>query len=135
MEMIMPRFSQTSKERLKTCHPWLQDLFNEIIKLFDCTIICGYRNKESQMIVYQEGRSNLQYPNSKHNKTPSLAVDVAPYPIEWHNVRRFYYFAGYVMGIAAKMKIPLRWGGDWNSNTIFNDQGFYDLPHFELTKE
>jgi hypothetical protein len=30
------------------------------------------------------------------------------------------------------MDIPLRWGGDWDSDTEVNDNGFDDLVHFEL---
>ena len=52
----------------------------------------------------------MQYPNSKHNKLPSKAVDVAPYPIDWNDPDRFYHFAGYVRGIAEGMGIKIRWG-------------------------
>ena len=74
----------------------------------------------------------MLYPNSKHNKLPSKAVDVAPYPIDWNDPDRFYHFAGYVRGIAEGMGIKIRWGGDWNGNFDLKDQNFYDLPHFEL---
>ena len=42
------------------------------------------------------------------------------------------YFAGMVMGIAKAKGIGLRWGGDWNQNTELKDNGFDDLPHFEI---
>jgi hypothetical protein len=42
------------------------------------------------------------------------------------------YFAGYVKGIAMMLGIPIRWGGDWNSNNDLKDNNFDDLPHFEL---
>jgi len=64
----------------------------------------------------------LIFPNSKHNKYPSLAVDLAPYPINWNNKAQFIYFAGYVMRTAeilklqGKIKHSLLWGGDWNRN-------------------
>ena len=57
----------------------------------------------------------MKRPKNKHNaEEPELskAVDVAPYPIDWNDKERFYYFAGVVMGIAIQMGIPLRWGGD-----------------------
>ena len=61
-----------------------------------------------------------------------MAVDVCPYPIDWNNKERFYHFAGYVKGIADSMGIKIRWGGDWDGDTVFDDQSFHDLPHFEL---
>lgn len=47
---------------------------------------------------------------------------------------RWYYFGGYVLGVADELGIDVRWGGDWNSNRKVDDQSFDDLPHFELRK-
>jgi peptidoglycan L-alanyl-D-glutamate endopeptidase CwlK len=107
-------------------------LFYEVINDFDCIVLEGYRNEEAQNRYFEEGKSKLRYPHSKHNKQPSLAVDIAPYPVDWNDRERFYYFAGYVKATAAQMGIPLRWGGDWDSDTFVHDQTFFDLPHFEL---
>ena len=52
----------------------LQNLFNEVIKDRDCTILCGYRGKEEQEKAVSEGNSKLHYPHSKHNYNPSCAV-------------------------------------------------------------
>lgn len=134
----MPRFSNISRQRLATCHNDLQMLFNEVIRYFDCTIVCGQRDEKAQTIAYENGFSKLEYPESKHNKTPSLAVDAVPYPIDWKDVQRMRHFAGWVLGIAALlydmevMEHRVRWGGDWNMNTEVKDQRFDDLPHFEL---
>lgn len=128
----MPSYSSRSRGKLQECHPDLQDLFNEVIKHFDCAILTGHRSKEKQNDAFAKGLSKLKYPQSKHNKTPSLAVDVAPYPIDWGDKERFYYFAGVVKGIATQMGIDIRWGGDWDSDTQVHDQTFMDLPHFEL---
>jgi len=65
---------------------------------------------------------------------PSLAVDVAPYPIDWNDRERFCYFAGYVKGIAKSLGTELRWGGDWDRDTQVKDNNFDDLPHFELVE-
>ena len=110
----------------------LQEVFNEVIKHFDCIIVTGYRTKEEQDDHYVSGRSKVKYPNSKHNTSPSLAVDAAPYPINWNDRERFNLFAGYVLGIAASRGIRLRWGGDWNRDTEVKDNKFDDLLHFEL---
>jgi len=90
------------------------------------------------MAAYNAGRSKVKWPNGKHNKRPSMAVDVVPYPIDWQDRDRFHYFAGYVMGVADMLHAEglinhrLRWGGDWDRDTQVKDNGFDDLVHFEL---
>lgn len=128
----MPAFGKASQEKLATCDQRLQKVFNEVIKHFDCTVIEGHRGEAAQNKAFAEGKSKLKYPQGKHNKTPSLAADVLPYPIDWNDTNRMRYFAGFVVGIAATMGVKLRWGGDWNQNTELKDNSFNDLPHFEL---
>jgi peptidoglycan L-alanyl-D-glutamate endopeptidase CwlK len=128
----MPKFSKKSRVSLESCHSDLQKLFDEVIKHFDCTVLQGHRGKELQNEYYRTGRSKVKYPMSKHNSFPSLAVDVAPYPINWNDKERFYFFAGYVKAMADQMGIKIRWGGDWDGDTNVRDQTFMDLPHYEL---
>lgn len=131
----MGTFSKTSRDRLATCHIDLQTIFNEVVVGFDCTIIEGHRSQEMQDQYFNEGQSRVKYPNSKHNPIPSNAVDVGPYlngDVSWDQ-KHCLYFAGYVMGIAYKLDIPIRFGGDWNMNfEVMTDQTFQDLVHFEL---
>ncbi len=129
--MIMPKFGKTSRARLDTCVDPVQEVMNEVIKHFDCSILCGHRSEVEQTKAYNEKRSKVQFPNSKHNSLPSKAVDAAPYPIDWNDLNRFRYFAGFVVGIAASMGHKFRWGGDWDQDTDLKDQNFNDLPHFE----
>jgi len=131
----MPAFGTSSAQRLKGCHPNLQRLFNEVVKHVDCSILCGERDEAEQTELFRTGRSKVEFPHSKHNASPSMAVDAAPYPINWNDKDRFYYFAGVVKGIASQMGIEIRWGGDWDSDNIFNDQTFFDLPHFEIVEQ
>lgn len=128
----MPKFSESSKERLKTCDIRLQHLFEEVIKYFDCTIVYGHRTEAEQNEAYDKKFSKVQWPNSKHNKIPSKAVDAVPYPVDWQDIKRMHYFAGWVMGIAKELGLRIRWGGDWNRNTEVQDETFPDLAHFEL---
>ncbi len=130
--LSMPQFSEQSRARLQTCHIDLQRLFGAVVKHFDCTVLCGYRGQAEQNESYQRGRSRLKYPHSLHNQKPSLAIDVAPYPLDWKDRERFCLFAGYVLGAADRMGISIRWGGDWNKNMLVGDNRFDDLPHFEL---
>ena len=131
----MAKFSSSSRQRLETCDDKLQLLAEEVVKVFDCTVVFGHRTKEQQNKAYNEGKSKLKYPKSKHNKYPSIAIDLAPYiagkGISWDS-SQCYFFAGIVMGIASRLGINLRWGGDWDMDNDVNDQNFNDLVHFEL---
>lgn len=128
----MPKFSRTSRERLESCDIRLQNIFNEVIKRWDCSIICGHRSEYDQNRAYKTGNSRLMFPKSKHNSSPSVAIDVAPYPIDWNDVIAFAHFAGYVIRVAEDQGIKLRWGGDWDGDKFNKDQSFNDLPHFEI---
>lgn len=119
----MPKFSDRSKKNLKECHVELQEVINEAIKYFDFAVICGHRGEQEQNEAFNKGNSKLKYPKSKHNKKPSDAVDLAPYPIDWNNIERFKHLGFLILGIAKSKKINLRWGGLWTS--------FKDYPHFE----
>lgn len=128
----MPKFSAASEAKLATCHKDLQVLFHRVVEIVDCTVICGYRGKEEQDEAVRLDRSKTPWPTSKHNSEPSTAVDVAPFPIDWRDTRRFDHFAGVVRGVAHELGIKIRWGGDWNGNFVLADQTFNDLPHFEI---
>ena len=131
-KLIMPRFSTKSRSKLHTCDERLVDLFNEVVKGFDCTILEGHRGKKAQNEAFNKGNSKVKFPNGKHNQSPSVAVDVAPYPIDWSDRDRFHYFSGYVLGIASQMGLKIRWGGDWDMDTKTKDNKFDDLVHFEI---
>lgn len=128
----MPEFSPLSKRRLAECHPDLQKLMNEVIKHYDIVILCGFRGKDEQDKAFREGKSKLAFPKSKHNVTPSLAVDIAPYPLDWNDLKRFWHLAGYVKATAERLGIKIRQGADWDGDNDFKDQKFVDLPHVEL---
>jgi len=128
----MPSFSPVCLERLGTCDARLQLLFNEVVRGFDCVIIEGHRGKEGQDKAVAEGRSQKVWPHGEHNSVPSKAVDVMPTPIVWDDKLRATYFAGYVLGVADKLGIKIRWGGDWNGKHDPSHNTFADLGHFEL---
>lgn len=128
----MASFSDRSMGRLEECHGDLVKVFLEVVTGFDCTIIEGHRPEAKQNEMKELGRSQLDWPKSKHNKKPSEAVDAAPYPVDWEDRERFIMFGGYVLGKADSMKIGIRWGGDWDHDTQVKDNRFDDLPHFEL---
>ena len=134
----MPKFGTKSVERLATCDKRLQKVFNEVIKYYDCTVTCGYRGEEDQNKAFDEGRSNAKFPKGKHNNSPSTAVDIYPYPIDFKNYDRLSHFAGFVLGIANTMGIKLRWGRDWQQEFWTEKKDttkLKDYPHFELVNE
>ena len=130
----MAKFGTKSKERLSTCHPDIQKVFNEVIKTIDCTITEGMRGEELQNKYFDEGKSKVRFPDGKHNGNPSRAIDVCPYPVDYEDRERFTLFAGYVLGIAKSMNIKMRWGGCWRNDFDPKKNGFDDMPHFELMK-
>ena len=141
----MPEFSERSQGRLDTCKNPLRRVFNIVIQAIDITILCGIRADEEQAEAFDKGLSKLDGVNDKskhqadHTKL-SRATDAAPWPVNWDTtdrnvLKKWYYFGGFVMGVAFALAIKLRWGGDWDRDAEFDDQNFNDLPHFELKED
>lgn len=140
----MPAFSKKSLGMLQQCHPDLQKVMMEAIKIIDFSVTEGARTIEKQREYYKAGKSKTM--NSKHlpkyckeiDKECSFAIDVVPYPVNYNDRERFCVLAGIVLGIAKVLKdrgiikSDIRWGGDWNRNNITKDESFSDLPHFEV---
>jgi len=120
----MAKLGRKSLERLGTCHEDLQIIVHELIKVMDVSVICGVRGEQEQNKAFRDGKSNLQFPNSKHNRTPSEAVDVVPYPVDWKDIGRFERMVGAIQAIAIMKGIKIRVGADFKS--------FKDYPHIEL---
>ena len=124
----MFRFGKKSKERLKGVDARLVSVLNELIKIMDVTIIEGVRSSERQEELLKQGLSKVKY--SKHME--GKAVDLAPYPIDWDDLERFYYMGGMIRGIGKELGINVRWGGDWDSDGNIRDHSFNDLVHVEI---
>lgn len=133
-------FGNVSLSRLALVDHNLQLICHELIKHYDVSVISGFRGKPEQDELFRTKKSTKKWPKSKHNfnsagmlQPLSMAVDLAPYPIDWNDLTRFVYMAGLFKGIAAANDIPIIWGGDWNNNgIIITDQTFNDYGHFEL---
>lgn len=123
----MPHFSQRSKDNLKDVDPRLKEILNEAIKHVDFTVVWGHRGEAEQNAAFDRGASRLRWPRSRHNTLPSQAVDIVPYPGLYNaGEERFYEMATYVFAEAARLGVPLRWGGHWNN--------FKDWAHFEIER-
>jgi peptidoglycan L-alanyl-D-glutamate endopeptidase CwlK len=141
----MYKYSAVGQARLKETHPDLQKIFNELILWVDAVIFCGHRGEADQNKAFADGASKLQWPNSKHNSVPSMAVDAGPYFVEikntdWKDRLAFARLCGRVDQIAdqllkaGEISHVVVWGGDWDDDGSSTDHKFLDLPHFELKK-
>jgi len=135
----MPKFGTRSRAKLETCETGIQIVMNEAIQYMDFTVIYGFRGEKAQNEAFKSGNSRLEFPNSKHNKNPSSAIDIAPWvkgQIPWNKEEYFYLLAGYVLASAKVCSIKLRWGGDWGGDGIIvkydKGESLNDLGHFEL---
>jgi peptidoglycan L-alanyl-D-glutamate endopeptidase CwlK len=160
----MPKFSQSSKEKLETCDVRLQIVLNKAIELVDFTVIEGRRSKERQDRLFIEGKTKVKWPDSYHNTLDpeglAKAVDIAPwYPekgIDWRtdhalwnavqagnfeearevleNIKRWKALIGVILGIAYGKGIALVNGSDWDRDFRFDDHRFVDSPHFQIRR-
>ena len=132
------RFSSRSLERLRTCHADLVLLMTEALADPDCpsdiSVLEGVRNQADQDAAFAAGSSTLRWPQSRHNSTPSMAVDVAPYVnggITW-DWQYYYPLAEHVEQVWNRLFVAgdltgdfaLTWGGDLTT--------FKDGPHWQL---
>ena len=154
----MPKFSEESERLLSMAHNDLQKVAFRAIDFIDFKVISSYRPPEEQNSLFKQGRRLVDgvyvvsdindvitykdgyFRPSKHNTRPSSAIDLAPYPIDWNNKSRFYYMAGMILMLSldlfkkGEIKKGIRWGGDFNQNGNLTDDGFIDLPHFEIVE-
>lgn len=105
---------------------------NSVIQETDITVLCGFRGPEEQNRAHAEGKSRARFGQSKHNSVPSMAVDVAPYPIDWNDWKRWKDLSVVVkrhwhaIDEEKRAQFSLHWGGDWTS--------LVDGPHWELRR-
>ena len=127
-------FGERSNNNLKNAHPDLQKLANKVLSYseIDFVVICAYRNEKEQNEAYRTGMSGLKYPKSNHNKIPSLAIDVMPYPIPkddklWDKEpykTKVKQLADLFTRASKDLNIGIARGIDWKKP--------YDPPHIEL---
>jgi peptidoglycan L-alanyl-D-glutamate endopeptidase CwlK len=129
-------WSPRSKRVYDTLDERLQRLVTRIRdEVADVSLTSGYRDRVEQNGLFENNLSTLRYPDSKHNRSPSLAVDLQPYPYPRRDVKLWGalgYIAGRAYEIAYQEGFRIRWGGDWNGNGDMTDQNFDDLFHLEI---
>ena len=126
---VVYKFSDRSVQRMQGVHP---DLIRcaEIALSYgemDITVLKdgGVRTIERQKELKNSGASKTL--NSKHllqDDGFGYAIDLAPYPIDWNDIRRFEKLGKLMLKASKEVGINLKWGGEWRS--------FKDYPHFEI---
>lgn len=120
------KLSQRSVNKLEGVHEDLVKVITEAIKTspIDFGITSGLRTVTEQQKLVKEGKSRTM--NSRH--LSGHAVDVVCYfngKVTWE-WKYYELLAGHILGVAAKLNIPLIWGGSWAT--------FKDGPHYELNR-
>jgi peptidoglycan L-alanyl-D-glutamate endopeptidase CwlK len=128
----MSTLDAASAARLRAAHPLLQQLFAAVAEETPIIILASQRGRADQEAAYKAGNSKARFGQSAHNWSPSVALDVAPAPLDWNNRKAFIALSEIVLRIAEKMGIPIRWGGDWNMDGDKTTSDAWDLPHYEL---
>ena len=131
----MPCFDEKSENNLIGVDARLVLLARLVIVETDHSIIQGYRGKEEQTNAYQARRSRFQWQESKHNKTPTEAIDVCPNPVQRQNVEGFFCLASRYLAYAKVLEIDLAWGGTWDSNGLLLQSRFRSNNHLEIVSD
>lgn len=125
------KFSKNSLDRLnhEKLHPDLKRLMIEAIKTspIDFSVLETVRTVAQQKSNVAKGVSRTM--KSRHIPSTNAsglceAIDIAPYPINWHDIKRFILLANHIKETAKSLNIGIVHGGDWKS--------FKDYPHYEL---
>ncbi len=131
----MNRFGRNSRKQLSTSDGRLQEIAHIVLKIKDHAVVKGHRTEREQHSAYESGHSQLDWPNGKHNKLPSIAIDVQTYPVpqsEQELREEQLYLLGLYAGVGHMKDIPIRIGGDWDRDGEIADNSFDDFFHVEI---
>lgn len=143
-------FDPESAELLKRLDPKLAGILIHARERtpFNWRIVQTDRTIEQQREYFKAGRSKVNpdaYPDkadlyraAKHivgeGMPYSRAADVAIVGKEPYHIPSLCFLAGVVQSIAIGTGTKVRWGGNFNGDSLLLETGtFQDLPHFELT--
>lgn len=89
-------------------------------------ICCSYRDQQDQEAAFIAGTSHLHYPESKHNKMPSWALDVFQIDENGQAVFDKVFYTQLAADTLSDGHMIV-WGGRW--------QTLSDKPHFEYNPD
>lgn len=130
--MSKVKLGPASQARLNSVRSDLKAVCNKAFETmpFDVTIIEGVRDQKRQAELFKQGKTKVM--TSRHMS--GNAIDMAPYPVDWNDTKRFVIMAHHMFAAAKELGITIRWGGNW-SRVDENQKppsSFVDMPHFEL---
>ena len=133
---------QQSRARLKGGHPDLVQVVELAIKktATDFLVLEGVRTPARQKELYAQGRTKpgqvvtWTLTSNHFAKADGFghAVDLAPYPVDWNDLKKFDAISKAMFAAAAELGIKIRWGADWDQDGKPRERGESDSPHFEL---
>lgn len=136
------KLSFRSRQKMEGLHPKLIAVIERAIEITkqDFTVIEGVRTKERQQELYDQGRKTpgpivTWTLNSRHlpgKDGLGRAVDIAPSPLDWNDLKKFDAIADAMFAAAKELKVKLRWGADWDSDGKRRERGEADSPHWEI---
>ncbi len=149
-------------QRLQGVHPNLVRVVRRAATLAtadnDFFVIEGVRSKEQMWVNWGRGRTvaelraagvPTQHARPTERKVTWLrnplgskhaiqtdgfghAVDVAPLPLDWNDLRAFDRVGSLMLRAAQIESVSIRWGADWDRDGRLRERGETDSPHFEL---
>jgi peptidoglycan L-alanyl-D-glutamate endopeptidase CwlK len=143
-------FGTRSTEELATCDDALVGVMRKALEFtnVDFGIVQGARTIEQQRSYFKAGNSKVNpdayignlpalYKAAKHITGPGMpksrACDIIVSGGKTYDAPTLCHIAGVVLTCAKNMGIPVRWGGNWDGDSIIiTDQTLNDLVHFEL---
>lgn len=118
-------------DKMKKAHPVLQSFFTSLKKQEMTVHVCwSWRGKDDQNRAFDDGKSTVVFPNSKHNSVDlngnpcSRAIDL--FTIDEDGSARFEvkFYRDRAWRFIQENRLPLAWGGNFTK--------IKDYDHFEL---
>lgn len=115
------------EEKLDKVHPYMANWYRIKKKKYpNLHVSWGFRGRSEQERAFNDGKTKLHYPDSAHNKIPSLAIDL--FQIDEDGVARWSQV--FFMKLNAENEadqFPIKWGGNWKS--------LGDADHFQYESD
>ena len=132
--------------KLEGVHPDLIKVYNVSTKILapaKMLVVTGPRSKKDQELAVKKG--NSQTLDSKHNRMPSMAIDVAPLykgAIPWKDHKQFSHMSGISKAVCeilynmGEITHKCRRGDDWSMDgMVGRNTTLYDPGHWELLEK
>lgn len=156
------KFSERSLSAMNGIHPKLREVLDHAATIAsaseDFMVLEGVRSREAMMVNYGKGRvaseltkfgipAHYAQPsvakvtwladpfNSNHKLMPDgygHAVDLAPWPVDFKDIKRYVTLYTLIMGSAREVGVKLRSGMDWDGDGHLMERGETDLGHYEI---